>query len=56
MQKIVQMSTYSRPDKYCIFIPWTTGSGRLDTTQVGSFVWRSVSAPEYRKPEKQVRE
>ena len=45
MQEKVQMSNYNRPDKYCIFIPWTTGSGLLDTTQVGIFVWRSVSAP-----------
>ncbi len=56
MQEKVQMSNYNRPDKYCIFIPWTTGSGLLDTTQVGIFVWRSVSAAQYPKAEKQVRE
>ncbi len=44
MQEKVQMSNYNRPDKYCIFIPWTTGSGLLDTTQVGIFVWRSSSS------------
>ena len=54
MQEKMQMSNYNRPDKYCIFIAWTTGSGLLDTTQVGIFVWRSVSAPQYRKAEKQV--
>ena len=56
MPEKVQMSNYNRPDKYCIFIPWTTGSGLLDTAQVGIFVWRSVSAPQYAKAEKQVRE
>lgn len=55
MQGKVQLSNYNRPDKYCIFIPWTTGSGLLDTTQVG-VVWRAVSAPQYPKAEKQVRE
>ncbi len=56
MQEKVQLSNYNRPDKYCIFIPWTTGSGLLDTTQVGIVVWRSVSAAQYLKAEKQVRE
>jgi putative ABC transport system permease protein len=56
MQEKVQMSNYNRPDKYCIFIPWTTGSGLMDTQQVGIFVWRAVSAPQFRKAEKQVRE
>jgi putative ABC transport system permease protein len=56
MQEKVQMSNYNRPDKYCIFIPWTTGSGLLDTQQVGIFVWRAVSPVQYPKAEKQVRE
>jgi putative ABC transport system permease protein len=56
MQEKVQMSNYNRPDKYCIFIPWTTASGLMDTTQVGIFVWRSVSPAQYPKAEKQVRE
>ena len=56
MQEKVQMSNYNRPDKYCVFIPWTTASGLLDTTQVGIFVWRAVSAPQFKKAEKQVRE
>lgn len=56
MQEKVQMSNYNRPDKYCIFVPWTTGSGLLDTTQVGIFVWRSVSPAQFPKAEKQVRE
>jgi len=56
MQEKVQMSNYNRPDKYCIFVPWTTASGLMDTTQVGTFVWRSVSPPQFPKAEKQVRE
>ena len=56
MREKVQMSNYNRPDRYCVFIPWTTGAGLMDTTQVGTFVWRSVSAPQYPKAEKQVRE
>ncbi|MGC4085190.1 MAG: ABC transporter permease [Vicinamibacterales bacterium] len=56
MQDKVQMSNYNRPDKYCIFVPWTTAAGLMDTTQVGIFVWRSVSPMQYPKAEKQVRE
>jgi putative ABC transport system permease protein len=56
MQDKVQMSNYNRPDKYCIFIPWTTGSGLMDTTQVGIVVWRAVSPAQYPRAEKQVRE
>jgi putative ABC transport system permease protein len=55
MQEKVQMSNYNRPDKYCIFVPWTTASGLLDTSQVGTFVWRAVSAAQYPKAERQVR-
>src|SRR5262249_13529123 len=43
MEEKVQLSNYNRPDKYCIFIPWTTMSGLIDTQQVGTFVWQSVS-------------
>jgi putative ABC transport system permease protein len=56
MQEKVQMSNYNRPDKYCIFVPWTTATGLMDTKEVGIFVWRSVSAAQYPKAEKQVRE
>jgi putative ABC transport system permease protein len=56
MQDKVQMSNYNRPDKYCIFIPWTTGSGLMDPTQVGIVVWRAVSPAQYPRAEKQVRE
>jgi putative ABC transport system permease protein len=55
MQEKVQMSNYNRPDKYCIFVPWTTATGLMDTKEVGIFVWRSVSGLQYPKAEKQVR-
>ena len=39
----VQLSNYNRPDKYCVFIPWTTMSGLADTKYVNVFVWQAVS-------------
>jgi putative ABC transport system permease protein len=56
MQEKVQLSNYNRPDKFCVFVPWTTASGLMDTKEVGIFVWRAVSAVQYPKAEKQVRE
>jgi len=55
MREKVQMSNYNRPDKYCIFIPWTTGGALMDTTQVGIFVWRSVSPMQFSRAEAHVR-
>jgi len=55
MQDKVQMSNYNRPDKYCIFVPWTTATGLMDTKEVGIFVWRSVSPMQYARAETQVR-
>ena len=43
MEEKVQLSNYNRPDKYCIFIPWTTMGGLSDTQYVGTFVWQAVS-------------
>jgi len=43
MEDKVQLSNYQRPDKYCIFIPWTTMSGLTDTKYVNMFVWQAVS-------------
>ena len=43
MEEKVQLSNYNRPDKYCIFIPWTTMGGLSDTRYVGTFVWQAVS-------------
>jgi putative ABC transport system permease protein len=56
MRDKVQMSNYNRPDRYCIFIPWTTGGNLMNTSEVGLFVWRAVSAPQFTNAEKQVRE
>ena len=35
LEEKVQLSNYNRPDKYCIFIPWTTMSSLADTRYVG---------------------
>ena len=43
MEEKVQLSNYNRPDKYCVFIPWTTMGGLTDTKYVGTFVWQAVS-------------
>jgi putative ABC transport system permease protein len=56
LEEKVQLSNYNRPDRYCVFIPWTTATGLLDTAEVGTFVWRAVSAAQTQKAEKQVRE
>jgi putative ABC transport system permease protein len=56
MEDKVQLSNYNRPDKYCIFIPWTTMSGLSDTSQVGIFVWRAQSGMVEDRAERQVRE
>jgi putative ABC transport system permease protein len=56
LEEKVQLSNYNTPDKYCIFIPWTTMSGLVDTQQVGTFVWQAVSPTLEPKAEKQVRE
>src|SRR5262245_66692666 len=56
MEEKVQLSNYNRPDKYCVFIPWTTMSGLVNTEQVGTFVWQAVSPILEPKAERQVRE
>lgn len=56
MEEKVQLSNYNRPDKYCIFIPWTTMGGLSDTRYVGTFVWQAVSPSLEAKAQKQVRE
>ena len=35
MEEKVQLSNYNRPDKYCVFIPWTTMGGLADNRYVG---------------------
>jgi len=56
MEEKVQLSNYNRPDKYCVFIPWTTMGGLSDNRYVGTFVWQSVSPVLEPKAERQVRE
>ncbi len=56
MEEKVQLSNYQRPDKYCIFIPWTTMSGLSDTRYVNTFVWQAVSAWTEPKATRQVRD
>jgi putative ABC transport system permease protein len=56
MAEKVQMSNYNRPDRYCVFVPWTTATGLLDTKEVGTFVWQAVSPAQTMTAQKQVRE
>ena len=43
MEEKVQLSNYNRPDKFCVFIPWTTMASLADTRYVNTFVWQAVS-------------
>ena len=52
----VQLSSYNRPDKYCVFIPWTTMSGLTDTRYVGTFVWQAAATEVEARAATQVRE
>jgi putative ABC transport system permease protein len=56
LEEKVQLSNYNRPDKYCIFIPWTTMSALADTRYVGTFVWQAVSPLLEPKATQQVKE
>ena len=56
MEEKVQLSNYNRPDKYCVFIPWTTMGGLSDNRYVGTFVWQAVSPMLETKALVQVRE
>jgi putative ABC transport system permease protein len=51
----VQLSNYNQPDKYCVFIPWTTMGGLTDTRYVSSFVWQAASAAVEARATRQVR-
>ena len=52
----VQLSNYNQPDKYCVFIPWTTMGGLTDNRYVATFVWQAVSPMLEPKATRQVRE
>ena len=56
MDEKVQLSNYNRPDKYCVFIPWTTMGGLSDNRYVGTFVWQAVSPMLEPKAQLQVRD
>jgi putative ABC transport system permease protein len=56
LEEKVQLSNYNRPDKYCIFIPWTTMGGLSENRYVGTFVWQAVSPALEPKATLQVRE
>jgi len=56
MEEKVQLSNYNRPDKYCVFVPWTTMGGLSDTRYVGTFVWQAVSPMLEPRATRQVRE
>jgi putative ABC transport system permease protein len=51
----VQLSNYNRPDKYCVFVPWTAMSTLADTQYVSNFVFQAVSPTLDRQADQQVR-
>ncbi len=52
----VQLSNYNRPDKYCVFIPWTTMGGLTDNKYVNTFLWQAATPSLERQATVQVRE
>jgi putative ABC transport system permease protein len=56
LEEKVQLSNYNRPDKFCVFIPWTTMGGLSDNRYVATFVWQAVSPFLEPKAQLQVRE
>jgi putative ABC transport system permease protein len=56
MEEKVQLSNYNRPDKFCVFVPWTTMASLTDTRYVNTFVWQAVSPMLESKATRQVRE
>jgi putative ABC transport system permease protein len=56
MAEKVQLASYYRPDKYCVFIPWTAMSSLVDTHEVGLFFWQPLSPATAPRAERQVRE
>ena len=56
MEDKVQLSNYQRPDRYCVFIPWTTMGGLTDTRYTNTFVWQAISPMLEPKATRQVRE
>jgi putative ABC transport system permease protein len=52
----VQLSNYNRPDKFCVFIPWTTMSAVADNKYVATFLWQAATPMVEPQATKQVRE
>ena len=52
----VQLSNYNRPDKYCVFIPWTTMGGLTENKYVGTFIWQAATPSIEPQAAKHVRE
>jgi putative ABC transport system permease protein len=52
----VQLSNYNRPDKFCVFIPWTTMGGLTENKYVGTFIWQAVTPELEAQATKSVRE
>ena len=51
----VQLSNYNRPDRYCVFIPWTTMGVLADTEYVSNFVFAALSPTQEARAIRQVR-
>jgi putative ABC transport system permease protein len=56
MEDKVQMSAYFAPDKYCVFIPYTTMSELQDTTYLATLVIQTVDPLQQERTLRQVRE
>ncbi len=56
MEDKVQMSAYFSPDKYCVFIPYTTMSELQDTTYLATLVIQTHNPWQQERALKQVRE
>jgi len=52
----VQLSNYNRPDKFCVFIPWTSMSALGDNKYVATFLWQAATPLVEPQATKQVRE
>jgi putative ABC transport system permease protein len=52
----VQMSNYNRPDKFCVFVPWTVMGALADAQYVSNFVFQAVSSTNETRAVRQVRE
>jgi putative ABC transport system permease protein len=52
----VQLSNYNRPDKFCVFIPWTTMSALADNKYVSTFLWQAATTSVEPQATQQVRE